>query len=61
MLASPVVLWAGAPFFVRGWRSVVTGNLNMFTLIAVGTGAAYLYSLVAALAARHLPALVPRP
>ncbi len=47
VLATPVVLWAGWPFFVRGWRSVVTRNLNMFTLIAIGTGAAWLYSVVA--------------
>ncbi|HEY0218560.1 MAG TPA: HAD-IC family P-type ATPase, partial [Afipia sp.] len=46
-LATPVVLWGGAPFFVRGWRSVMTGNLNMFTLIAMGIGIAYLYSVVA--------------
>ncbi len=46
-LASPVVLWGAAPFFVRGWRSLVTRHLNMFTLIALGTGAAYGYSLVA--------------
>jgi P-type Cu+ transporter len=46
-LASPVVLWAGWPFFVRGWQSVLTRNLNMFTLIAMGTGVAYLYSLAA--------------
>ena len=45
--ATPVVLWAGWPFFVRGWRSVLTRNLNMFTLIALGVGVAYLYSLVA--------------
>jgi P-type Cu+ transporter len=45
--ATPVVLWAGWPFFVRGWRSLVTRNLNMFTLIAMGTGVAYAYSLVA--------------
>ncbi|MGE3150670.1 MAG: heavy metal translocating P-type ATPase, partial [Pseudorhodoplanes sp.] len=48
-LATPVVLWAGAPFFVRGWQSLVTGNLNMFTLIAMGTGVAWLYSVVAVL------------
>jgi Cu+-exporting ATPase len=47
LLSTPVVLWAGWPFFVRGWRSIVTWNVNMFTLIAIGTGAAYLYSLVA--------------
>lgn len=49
VLSTPVVLWAGWPFFERGWRSVVTRNLNMFTLIAIGTGAAYFYSLVAVL------------
>lgn len=49
VLSTPVVLWAGWPFFQRGWRSIVTWNLNMFTLIAMGTGAAYLYSLVAVL------------
>ncbi|HET8637148.1 MAG TPA: heavy metal translocating P-type ATPase, partial [Acidobacteriaceae bacterium] len=47
-LATPVVLWGGAPFFVRGWQSVKTRNLNMFTLIALGTGAAYVYSTIAA-------------
>jgi len=46
VLATPVVLWAGWPFFVRGWASVRTGNLNMFTLIAIGTGVAWLYSVV---------------
>ena len=45
VLATPVVLWAGWPFFVRGWASVRTGNLNMFTLIAIGTGVAWLYSI----------------
>jgi P-type Cu+ transporter len=53
--AIPVVLWAGAPFFVRGWQSVVSRNLNMFTLIALGTGVAFLYSAVATLA----PSLFP--
>lgn len=48
-LATPVVLWAGWPFFERGWASVKTRNLNMFTLIAIGVGVAYLYSAVAAL------------
>ena len=48
-LATPVVLWAGWPFFVRGWQSLVTRNLNMFTLIAMGTGVAYTYSVVATL------------
>ncbi len=47
ILATPVVLWAGWPFFERGWRSVINRSLNMFTLIAIGTGAAYFYSLVA--------------
>jgi P-type Cu+ transporter len=55
MFATPVVLWAGWPFFVRGWRSVVSGNLNMFTLIAMGTGVAWLYSLVATL----MPGIFP--
>ncbi|WP_398474924.1 heavy metal translocating P-type ATPase [Tardiphaga sp.] len=55
-LATPVVLWAGAPFFVRGWRSVVSGNLNMFTLIAMGTGVAWIYSVVATLAPGVFPA-----
>jgi len=47
LLSSPVVLWRGWPFFQRGWASVVNRSTNMFTLIAIGTGAAYLYSLVA--------------
>ncbi|MBV8837125.1 MAG: heavy metal translocating P-type ATPase [Alphaproteobacteria bacterium] len=54
--ATPVVLWAGRPFFVRGWLSVVTRNLNMFTLIAMGTGVAYAYSLVATFAPGIFPA-----
>lgn len=54
-LASPVVLWAGFPFFQRGWRSIVTWNLNMFTLIAIGTGAAYLFSLVGVAAPEIFP------
>jgi Cu+-exporting ATPase len=48
-LATPVVLWGGWPFFMRGWQSIVTGNLNMFTLIAMGTGVAWVYSVVAIL------------
>jgi P-type Cu+ transporter len=56
VLATPVVLWAGWPFFVRGWRSLVTRNLNMFTLIAMGTGVAWLYSIVATLAPGAFPA-----
>ncbi len=55
VLASPVVLWAGWPFFQRGWASLLNRNLNMFTLIALGTGAAYGYSLVATLAPGLLP------
>jgi Cu+-exporting ATPase len=54
--ATPVVVWAGAPFFVRGWQSLVTRNLNMFTLIAMGTGVAYLYSLVGTIAPEIFPA-----
>jgi Cu+-exporting ATPase len=54
--ATPVVLWAGWPFFVRGWQSLLTRNLNMFTLIAMGTGVAYVYSLVATLAPGSFPA-----
>jgi Cu+-exporting ATPase len=53
--STPVVLWAGWPFFVRGWQSLVTRNLNMFTLIAMGTGVAYVYSVVAALAPGIFP------
>ncbi len=49
LLATPVVLWAGAPFFERGWRSIMTRHLNMFTLIALGTGAAWSYSVVGTL------------
>jgi Cu+-exporting ATPase len=56
VLATPVVLWAGAPFFARGWASVVSRNLNMFTLIALGTGVAWLYSLVATVAPGLFPA-----
>jgi Cu+-exporting ATPase len=55
VLATPVVLWAGWPFFQRGWRSLVTRNLNMFTLIAMGTGVAWLYSVVATLAPQLFP------
>lgn len=54
--ATPVVLWAGWPFFVRGWQSVQTRNLNMFTLIAMGTGVAYVYSVIATLAPQAFPA-----
>jgi Cu+-exporting ATPase len=55
VLASPVVLWGGWPFFERGWASIVTRNLNMFTLIAIGTGVAYLYSVVATFAPGIFP------
>ena len=55
-LATPVVLWAGWPFFARGWRSIVNRRLNMFTLIAVGVGVAYLYSVVATLFPDIFPA-----
>ena len=54
--ATPVVVWAGWPFFVRGWQSLRTRNLNMFTLIAVGTGVAYLYSIVGTIAPDVFPA-----
>ncbi|WP_316159331.1 MULTISPECIES: heavy metal translocating P-type ATPase [unclassified Bradyrhizobium] len=54
-LATPVVLWAGWPFFVRGWQSVQTRNLNMFTLIAMGTGVAYVYSVIATVAPQAFP------
>ena len=56
LLSTPVVLWAGWPFFERGGRSIVTWNLNMFTLIALGTGATYAYSLVATLVPNLIPA-----
>lgn len=55
VLATPVVLWAGKPFFERGWASLKTRNLNMFTLIAMGTGVAWLYSIVATLAPGIFP------
>jgi P-type Cu+ transporter len=47
MLATPIVLWGGWPFFVRGWQSVINRSLNMFTLIAIGTGTAYIHSTIA--------------
>ena len=55
VLATPIVLWAGWPFFLRGWRSVLTRNLNMFTLIGLGVGVAYAFSLVGLL----LPGIFP--
>lgn len=56
VLTAPIVLWAGWPFFTRGWTSVVTLKLNMFTLIAIGVGAAFFYSLVATVAPGLFPA-----
>jgi Cu+-exporting ATPase len=56
VLATPVVLWSGWPFFARGWRSFRTLNLNMFSLIAMGVGAAYVFSVVAVLAPGIFPA-----
>ena len=55
-LCAPIVLWGGAPFFERGWASLRTRNLNMFTLISIGVGAAFLYSLVATFAPDLYPA-----
>lgn len=55
VLAAPVVLWAGATFFARGWRSIVNRHLNMFTLIALGVGASFAFSVVAVLAPRVFP------
>ena len=55
-LTAPIVLWAGWPFFTRGWTSIVTRKLNMFTLIAIGVGAAFLYSVVATVAPDLFPA-----
>jgi Cu+-exporting ATPase len=54
--ATPVVLWAGWPFFVRGWQSLLTRNLNMFTLVAMGTGVAYVYSVVGTVMPQSFPA-----
>ena len=56
LLATPVVLWGGWPFFVRGWQSIVNRHLNMFTLIALGVAVAYAYSVVATLAPGLFPA-----
>jgi P-type Cu+ transporter len=55
VFATPVVLWAGGPFFVRGWQSLRTRNLNMFTLIAMGTGVAYVYSVVGTVIPESFP------
>jgi Cu+-exporting ATPase len=56
VLSTPVVLWGGWPFFQRGWASIINRHLNMFTLIALGTGVAYLYSVVATI----VPSVFPR-
>lgn len=58
LLATPVVLWGGYPFFVRGWKSVVTWNLNMFTLIAIGVGTAWIYSVIALFLPNIFPPLM---
>ena len=55
-LATPVVLWSGWPFFARGWQSILNRSLNMFTLIAMGTGAAWTYSVLATVAPQIFPA-----
>ena len=60
-LATPVVLWGGLPFFQRGWASLVTRNLNMFTLITIGTGVAYVFSTVAVVAPGLFPAAFRGP
>ncbi|MEO7565722.1 MAG: heavy metal translocating P-type ATPase [Aestuariivirga sp.] len=56
VLSAPVVLWAGWPFFVRGWNSLITRHLNMFTLIAMGTGVAFVFSVLATLSPQIFPA-----
>jgi P-type Cu+ transporter len=61
LLATPVVLWAGWPFFERAWASLQTRNLNMFTLVAMGTGVAWVYSVVGTLGARFFPAALKGP
>jgi len=55
-LTTPIALWAGMPFFVRGWQSILTRNPNMWTLIGLGTGAAFVYSVVATVAPQVFPA-----
>src|SRR3954464_15853526 len=55
VLSTPVVLWAAWPFFVRGWNSLVTRHLNMYTLIGIGVGVAYAYSVVALFAPGVFP------
>ena len=56
ILTTPIMVWIAAPFFVRGWSSVLNRSPNMWTLISLGTGAAYLYSIVAAIVPMHFPA-----
>lgn len=56
ILATPIILWAGLPFFIRFWQSIISGNLNMFTLIGLGVGVAYIYSIVALLFSGIFPA-----
>ncbi len=60
-LSTPVVLWAGWPFFQRGYRSIISGHLNMFTLIALGIGVAYVYSTLAILFPPYFPIDRDRP
>ena len=60
-LAAPVVLWGGLPFFERGWASLKNRNLNMFTLISLGTGTAFVFSALAAIFPGRFPELIPRP
>ncbi len=60
-LATPVVLWAGWPFFVRGWQSLINRSLNMFTLIAMGTGVAWAYSVIATLMPEIFPEAFQMP
>lgn len=55
ILSLPVVLWAGWPFFLRGWQSVYNHSPNMWTLISLGTGAAFIYSVVATVAPQSVP------
>lgn len=61
VLATPVVLWCGFPFFQRGWKSIVNRSLNMFTLIAIGTGVAWAYSIVATLSPSVFPGAFHQP
>ena len=59
-LATPVVLWGGWPFFVRGVQSIINRSLNMFTLIGLGVSVAYLYSVIAELFPGIFPAIIPK-